>query len=68
MSSVGIVFRKEIREILRLPWSSSDERKLRAFSRLVARTMPRVPERLRYLPIAYQARRAARRATNERAA
>ncbi|MFD9896168.1 oxygenase MpaB family protein [Amycolatopsis sp. NPDC059027] len=45
---------------LGLPWSSRDERRLRALGRTVARIVPLLPERLRYLPIAYEARRAER--------
>lgn len=53
-------FPPAVREILGLRWSAKDERRLRAFGRFVARAFPRVPERFRYLPIAYEARRAAR--------
>lgn len=48
------------REILDLPWSPRDERRLRTFGRLVALAMTALPERLRYFPIAYRARRADR--------
>ncbi|WP_198943059.1 oxygenase MpaB family protein [Actinophytocola xanthii] len=48
------------REILGLPWSDRDERRLRLFGRLVAWLVPLLPERLRYLPIAYEARRVER--------
>lgn len=45
------------REILDLSWTDRDERRLRALGRVVALVMAVLPERLRYLPIAYQARR-----------
>jgi len=47
------------REKLGLTWSASEERRLRRLGRAVAGLTPRLPERLRYLPIAYRARRAA---------
>jgi uncharacterized protein (DUF2236 family) len=46
------------RAILNLPWSDRDERRLRAFGRVVGLAMTVLPERLRYFPIAYRARRA----------
>jgi uncharacterized protein (DUF2236 family) len=46
------------REKLGLTWTSRDERALRALGRVVALVVPLLPERLRYLPIAYEARRA----------
>ncbi|HEY7598209.1 MAG TPA: oxygenase MpaB family protein [Actinophytocola sp.] len=48
------------REILGLPWTARDERRLRLLGRAVALTMAVLPERLRYFPIAYRARRADR--------
>ena len=48
------------RSILGLRWTDQDERRLRRFGRLVATVMTLLPERLRYYPIAYQARRAER--------
>ncbi|MEV6321238.1 oxygenase MpaB family protein [Nocardia sp. NPDC051787] len=45
------------REKLGLTWTASDERKLRALGWLIARIVPLLPERLRYFPIAYEARR-----------
>ncbi|MBO0854965.1 MAG: DUF2236 domain-containing protein, partial [Nocardia sp.] len=45
------------RKKLGLTWSASDERKLRALGWVIARTVPLLPERLRYFPIAYEARR-----------
>jgi uncharacterized protein (DUF2236 family) len=54
------------RAILGLPWTSRDERRLRLLGRVVGLTMAALPERLRYFPIAYEARRAdrAQRALN----
>jgi uncharacterized protein (DUF2236 family) len=48
------------RTILGLPWSARDERRLRLLGRTVALAMTVLPERLRYFPIAYRARRADR--------
>jgi uncharacterized protein (DUF2236 family) len=48
------------REILELPWTSRDERLLRLLGFAVGRLVPLLPERLRYFPIAYQARRVER--------
>ncbi|RBO83624.1 oxygenase MpaB family protein [Nocardia puris] len=45
------------RHKLGLTWTESDERKLRAFGWIIARTVPLLPERLRYFPIAYEARK-----------
>ncbi|MEV6278557.1 oxygenase MpaB family protein [Nocardia sp. NPDC051832] len=45
------------RRKLGLTWSEADERKLRALGWLIARTVPLLPERVRYFPIAYEARR-----------
>ncbi|GAA0416951.1 oxygenase MpaB family protein [Acrocarpospora corrugata] len=45
-----------VRDRLGLDWSAADERRLRRLGRMVAAVAPRLPERLRYLPIAYQAR------------
>jgi len=47
------------RERLGLAWSDRDERRLRRFGALVRRTVPLLPERLRYLPLAHTARRSA---------
>ncbi|MFE3280543.1 oxygenase MpaB family protein [Nocardia sp. NPDC059239] len=47
---------------LGLSWSSRDERRLRLLGRLVGGAVGLMPERLRYLPIAYEARRADRAA------
>ncbi|MFI9725168.1 oxygenase MpaB family protein [Streptomyces sp. NPDC052092] len=48
------------RERLDVVWTARDERRLRLFGRVVRTVVPRLPERLRYLPAAYAARRAAR--------
>ncbi|MEV5365805.1 oxygenase MpaB family protein [Streptomyces cellulosae] len=48
------------RERLDVPWTARDERRLRLLGRVVRTVVPRLPERLRYLPVAYAARRAAR--------
>ena len=45
------------REKLGVTWTRRQELQLRAFGRLVAWTVPLLPERLRYFPIAYEARR-----------
>ncbi|WP_378733357.1 oxygenase MpaB family protein [Nocardia brasiliensis] len=42
---------------LGLTWTESDERKLRALGWVIARAVPLLPERVRYFPIAYEARR-----------
>ncbi|MFF3617183.1 oxygenase MpaB family protein [Streptomyces sp. NPDC002580] len=47
------------RERLGLTWSARDERRLRRFGAVVRRTLPLLPERLRYLPLSYAARRSA---------
>lgn len=48
------------REKLGLPWSARDERVLRLLGSVVGRVVPLLPERLRYLPIAYEARKVER--------
>lgn len=48
------------REILGLTWTSRDERALRLLGFAVGRLVPLLPERLRYFPIAYEARRVSR--------
>ena len=50
----------EAREKLGLAWSASDERRLRALARPLAYANAALPERAKYLPIAYRARVAAR--------
>lgn len=45
------------RRKLGLAWTESDERKLRVLGWVIACLVPLLPERLRYFPIAYEARR-----------
>ncbi|MBF6350095.1 MULTISPECIES: oxygenase MpaB family protein [Nocardia] len=45
------------RRKLGLTWTESDERKLRILGWFIARLIPLLPERLRYFPIAYEARK-----------
>ncbi|MFF8837199.1 oxygenase MpaB family protein [Streptomyces sp. NPDC015130] len=52
----------DAREAIGLEWTDAQERALRRFARVVRTVVPVLPERLRYLPLARQARRAARRA------
>lgn len=42
---------------LGVPWTHRQEVQLRVFGRIVGWTVPLLPERLRYFPIAYEARR-----------
>ncbi|MEW1840872.1 oxygenase MpaB family protein [Nonomuraea angiospora] len=49
-----------VRRKLGLPWTAREERRLRHLGHAVAVLTPRLPERLRYMPIAYHARKAAR--------
>ncbi|QNS03125.1 oxygenase MpaB family protein [Streptomyces xanthii] len=53
--SVGLL-PPEARDALGLPWSPRDERRLRRFAALVRLTVPHLPERLRYLSVAREAR------------
>ncbi|GAB4587699.1 oxygenase MpaB family protein [Nocardia sp. IFM 10818] len=46
-----------IREKLGLEWTDNDERTLRALGWMIGHTVPLLPERVRYFPIAYEARR-----------
>ncbi|OEJ24091.1 hypothetical protein AR457_06025 [Streptomyces agglomeratus] len=46
----------DAREALGLEWSDVQERRLRRFSRAVRAVVPMLPERLRYLPLAREAR------------
>ncbi len=48
------------RDKLGLTWTPGDERRLRALGQAIARTTRHLPERVRYMPIAYRAREAAR--------
>jgi uncharacterized protein (DUF2236 family) len=54
--TVGMLPEKA-RSILGLEWTPRDERTLRMLGFVVGRLVPLLPERLRYLPIAYEARR-----------
>lgn len=45
------------REKLGRRWTRGQERQLRAFGRVLGAVLPLLPERVRYLPIAYEARR-----------
>jgi uncharacterized protein (DUF2236 family) len=51
-----------VRRILGCPWSAADERRLARLGRVVSAATARLPETLRYMPIARRARREARRA------
>lgn len=51
----------EARKAVGLSWSPAQERRLVTLGRRTAAVVPRLPERLRYLPAAARARRAARR-------
>jgi uncharacterized protein (DUF2236 family) len=48
------------RELLGLTWTARDERVLRLLGFVIGRLVPLLPERLRYFPIAYEARRVVR--------
>lgn len=48
------------RDKLRIRWTRADEVRLRAFGLAAGRVNAALPERVRYMPIAYQARRTAR--------
>jgi uncharacterized protein (DUF2236 family) len=48
------------RDKLGLRWSKADELELRAVGRMLGGANARLPERVKYLPIAYRARQAAR--------
>lgn len=54
--TVGTLPRRA-REKLGLRWTARDERLLRVIGRVIAHLVPLLPERLRYFPIAYEARR-----------
>jgi uncharacterized protein (DUF2236 family) len=51
---------EKAREKLGLEWSATDERALQLIGWAISRTVPLLPERIRYFPIAYQARKAHR--------
>ncbi|WP_433666979.1 oxygenase MpaB family protein [Nocardia sp. CA-136227] len=46
-----------IRDRLGLEWTANDERALRVLGWVIGRLVPMLPERVRYFPIAYEARR-----------
>ncbi|MEC3915868.1 oxygenase MpaB family protein [Nocardia sp. CDC160] len=46
-----------VRDKLGLEWTANDERTLRVLGWLIGRTIPMLPERIRYFPIAYEARK-----------
>jgi uncharacterized protein (DUF2236 family) len=50
----------DAREAIGLPWTDAQEHRLRRFARVVRAVVPVLPERLRYLPLAREARRAER--------
>nr|WP_307808096.1 oxygenase MpaB family protein [Streptomyces oryzae] len=50
----------EAREALGLPWTPRQDRRLRRLGKVLARTLPLLPERLRFLPYARRARAARR--------
>jgi uncharacterized protein (DUF2236 family) len=56
LSTVGTV-PPAAREKLGIEWTRSQELQLRAFGKVVSFVVPLLPERLRYFPIAYEARR-----------
>ncbi|MEV6652094.1 oxygenase MpaB family protein [Streptomyces sp. NPDC051219] len=58
----------DAREAIGLAWSDAQERRLRRFSAVVRTVVPVLPERLRYLPMARQARALERRETRRRTA
>lgn len=48
----------DARAAIGLPWTARQERRLRRLGRVLRHTVPLLPDRLRYLPLAYRARRA----------
>ncbi|GFH38098.1 oxygenase MpaB family protein [Streptomyces pacificus] len=50
----------DARAAIGLPWTGGQERRLRRFGRIVRTVVPLLPERMRYLPQAREARRRAR--------
>ncbi|AOP48858.1 oxygenase MpaB family protein [Streptomyces lydicus] len=51
----------DARRAIGLEWTDAQERRLRRFGRVVRTVVPVLPERLRFMPVARRARRAARR-------
>lgn len=56
LATVGTV-PQVAREKLGVTWTPAQERRLRLIGKVVRRVVPLLPERLRYFPIAYEARR-----------
>ncbi|MEE1754069.1 oxygenase MpaB family protein [Streptomyces sp. SP18CS02] len=56
----------DAREAIGLEWSDAQERALRRFGRVVRAVVPVLPERLRYLPLAREARRRHRLSGSDR--
>ncbi|MCF6525201.1 DUF2236 domain-containing protein [Streptomyces sp. JJ36] len=56
----------DAREAVGLPWTPRQERRLRRFGAVVRVVVPRLPEPVRYLPVARRARAAHRRGTGGR--
>ncbi|MGW3623416.1 oxygenase MpaB family protein [Streptomyces sp. NPDC000880] len=56
----------DAREAIGLEWTDEQERRLRRFARVIRAVVPVLPERLRYLPPAREARRAARISPSDR--
>jgi uncharacterized protein (DUF2236 family) len=56
----------DAREAIGLEWTDEQERRLRGFARVVRAVVPVLPERLRYLPLAREARRTARISRSDR--
>lgn len=50
----------DARAALGLEWTAAQDRRLRRFARIIRLVVPVLPERVRYLPLARRARRAAR--------
>ncbi|WP_030415833.1 oxygenase MpaB family protein [Streptomyces sp. NRRL S-1448] len=59
--SIGLM-PPDARRAIGLEWTEAQERRLRRFGRVVRVVVPALPERLRFMPIARRARRAARQA------
>ncbi|WP_372499212.1 oxygenase MpaB family protein [Streptomyces sudanensis] len=57
----------EAREAIGLDWSDAQERRLRLLGLVARAVVPALPERLRYLPLAREARRAHRAGNTHRA-
>ncbi|MDW6058834.1 oxygenase MpaB family protein [Streptomyces sp. FXJ1.4098] len=64
--TVGLI-PPDARRAIGLPWSAAQERRLRRFGRAVSVVVPLLPERLRYLPLAREARSEARHEARHKA-